>query len=260
MIEEIVNIVFSNKAFNVLSALATTGATFFAWRTTIANKKQNKEQFDEQHRVERPRIIPLNRDIFLTNNRPSPSWTIENGESLPSNSYRVNELNDFTFMLINTGKSFAVKIDLTFELVNVINAVKKFDTETDDYKYALTIDQSEPRGQNLGIFSFKVFHQEKTYGSDYTSNYTIDPFVQRISLLKSNDSYAVQLPNYFVELSNIQMFILNKTMPEVKLTIQYTDQYHTQHTDIYTMKVKDKPIAFSDKKEYFLDFDNVSTK
>lgn len=251
----------SLKAFlDVLTALATVVATTLAWRTAAANKKQAKDQIDEQHRVERPRIIPLNRDMFLTNERPSPSWTVDNGESLPDNSYRVRELSDFTFKLINAGKSFAIKIDLTFELVNGINSVREFNTDENKYRYSLKINQPELQDRNPSVFSFKTF-QDKNNPEQYKpSNYIVDPFVQRIPLLTSNDSYSVQIPNYFVELSNIQMFILKTEMPELKLTIQYIDQYHTQHTDTYKMKVKYKPIAFSKEKEYFVDFENLDSK
>lgn len=250
----------SNTSLEVLTALATTGATFFAWRTTVTNKKQSYEQIEEQHRVERPRIIPLNKDIFLSSFRPSPLWLADNLESLPNDSYRYQELSDFNFTLINTGKSFALKIDLTFELINGIDAIEEFEEEKEQYKYSLTIDQPELKLHNPSVFSFSTLHKEKNSGGIYVHHYTVDSFVQRVSLIKSNESHFVKLPKYFIELSNLHLFGLTQSKPRVRLTIQYTDQYNTQHEDVYTMQVKIKELAFSKEKEYFLDFENVNEK
>lgn len=257
---ELAKSMISKTSLEVLTALATTGATFFAWRTTVTNKKQAKEQIEEQHRVERPRIIPLNKDIFLSSLRPSPLWLADNLESLPNDSYRYQELSDFNFTLINTGKSFALRIDLTFELINGIDAIEEFEEEKEQYKYSLTLDQPELKQHDPSVFSFSTLYKEKIYGGIYVHHYTVDSFVQRVSLIKSNESHFVKLPKYFTELSNLHLFGLTQSKPRVKLTIQYTDQYSTQHKDVYTMQVKIKELAFSKEKEYFLDFENANEK
>jgi len=257
---ELARSMISKTSLEVLTALATTGATFFAWRATVTNKQQSKEQIEEQHRVERPRIIPLNKDIFLGSYRPSPSWTTKELEALPNDSYRYDELSPFSFTLINTGKSFALKINLTFELINGIDAIEEFEEENDKYNYSLTLNQPELKQHNPSVFSFNTLHKEKSYGEIFIHNYTIDSFIQRLPLIKSNESCFVQLPKYFVELSNFYLVGITQSKPKVKLTIQYTDQYSTHHTDSYIMQVQHKQLAFSKEKEYFLDFENVNEK
>lgn len=260
MIKEFVDNLLSNRSIEVITALATTGATFFAWRTTVTNKQQSKEQIEEQHRVERPRIIPLNKDLFLSESRPSPSWISDNSDPSPHDSYRYKELSYFNFTLINTGKSFALKIDLTFELIDGIDGVEEFEESNSQNSYSLSFKQHELKQHNPSVFSFNVLHKDKNSGRIYVNDYTIDSFVQRISLIKSNESHYVQLPKYFIELSNFHLFGLIQSKPRVKLTIQYTDQYSTHHTDTYIMQVKYKQLAFSKEKEYFLDFENVDEK
>lgn len=259
---ELAKSMISKTSLEVLTALATTGATFFAWQTTVTNKKQAKEQIEEQHRVERPRLVPLNKDVIVGNLYPDPNsnWNISDPPT-QDDSHRSNELDSFYFILINTGKSFALKIELKFELIGGIGSIHEFEGP----RFALKIDNPGLKQLNPPSFTFTTVYQ--AHGGQLIDKFTVDSFQRRLSLLKSNESTEIRLPKYFVKLSNFYVFNHIPKSPQIKLTIDYVDQYHEKHNDIYIIGLKRHPLTSTENdeqtnvyeaNELYLDFKNIT--
>jgi len=246
---ELVKKLVSKTSIEVITAFATTGATFFAWRTTVSNKQQSKEQNEEQHRIERPRLIPLNKDVYLNDFRPTPSWNSFE-EVYYDDVYRQDEVDSFYFSLINTGKSFALKVEVSFELIGGITAID----EVNDANFYVNIDDPDLKQLNPESFTITISYFWTKDQPHSKLNYLIDLFLMRFPLVSSNDSIRIYLPGYFVTLTNFYILKMIPSKPRLKMKIDYIDQYHTKHSDSFIVELKQKFHPNHEEGELYLDF------
>ncbi|MFX4306573.1 hypothetical protein F8N00_14375 [Exiguobacterium sp. A1_3_1] len=252
MFLELAKKLVSKTSIEVITAFATTGATFFAWRTTVSNKQQSKEQNEERHRIERPRLTPLNKDVYLDDFKPTPTWNAYD-EKYEDMSYRQGELDSFYFNLINTGKSYALKIEVTFQLIGGIEAID----EVKKRSYSVEIDDPDLKLLNPETFTITVSYALNLDRPVSVSQYIIDSFKLRFPLVMSNESIRIYLPEYFVTLTNFYILKMIPNKPRLKMTIDYVDQYHEKHSDCFIVELKQKQPLYQYEDELFLDFEFV---
>lgn len=257
-------------AVSTLSAFATA---FAAWATYRAAKsardsadvsaKQLETQLSEQSRIERPRLVPLNKQVILAKNVLS-DWTFTHTGA----RFRISgkePFSRFKIPLINAGKSFAIDIKYCYEIEGGMDTIKPASFETSVIKRAEYIEGYEEEG----YFQFDIceLNEESTKEGRRMNIFHAEmiPYFRYISILQSEEKVEIEIPNYFIALSNLYGAHYlsdekeNVSDPVLRLTIMYTDQYNKPHKDVYRMRLSDKHISIKgDVFKTWIDFEYVS--
>lgn len=244
----------------IASAIA---AVFAGWSATIS-LNQFKAQTKEKEESERPRLLPLNKNVMVPVESIFTDWDLKN--------HNIEPIKDKFVMvpieMINTGKSFAVNIQYSFRLLNDLSTFEDFEED-----YTLQFKKS-----NTGIFTIyakDIFEHVFFYGD---GSYKVEkkgvnqemntiPYIRYIPLLKSEESKFLLVPNYFVLLTNhfaIQYSSLNENsvqLPRLSLRLQYSDQHQNEYIDIYEMTASTKQIQMSNHQyEGWIDFELIHSE
>lgn len=277
---EIITLIVSSGGilFSAVAAIA-------AWRSASISSKQLKEQRDENERLEKPRLVPLNTLVNPHVNSILSDWKLPktangmveqiDGVSINSDfSPLPNRFSDVKIPMINAGKSFAIDVTYSLTLVGGISSID--DYESDFAK--IQLDSKHVRELDSEIFNILVidYNHDEVRG---VSNdiFTILPHSRHISIIESGDKDEIFIPSYFVALSNIyfkehytRFFTERKTSkmkkPSIKLVINYVDQYYKKHHDEYFMEISTKQFdspSYIPRFEAWIDFiyiDPIKTK
>lgn len=239
------------------TAIAAGAAAWSAW----ISKSQFKNQTDRQKEQERPRPVPLNQELYLSKSKEFVDmplvfeWKLSPREKQP-NSEISDPMSQFSFPLVNTGRTFAIKVKVTYLLENGIDAVNDFENDIANFKI------KNPEFKQLGTdtFSFDLQQQKVLHpkGNFIEDSFLVTPLEIRIPLIKSDETERVRIPMYFTVLSNLYIEKHHHSKPKLRITIEYQDEYSEPYTDIYRVEVQmSKPNPNVDRIEYWLDFTKI---
>lgn len=225
---------------------------------------QSKAQINRQKEQERPNLIPLNKNVYLNKSEEFVDMHLGNDwQESPYEKQKSMKVYDFysqfTFPIINTGGSVALKVNILYSLENGIDSIQEVDTK--EIK-VLLLNPELKQIPNKDEFSF-VFKQHVPLSPEeimVTEPFKVKTSEFRTPLIKNNDSENIRLPFYFLVLNNLYLDDLQSSKPRLSLTIQYEDQYHKKHHAIYRVELKKQKInPHFDKEEYWLDFTRIET-
>ncbi|WP_026829789.1 hypothetical protein [Exiguobacterium antarcticum] len=242
---------------------AAIAAVFAGWSATIS-LNQFKAQTKEKEESDRPRLLPVNKNITVEVESIFTDWDLNKPNLTPIKDKFVKA----PIEMINTGKSFAVNIEYSFRLLDDISDFEDFDED-----YTLKFIKSD-----AGIFTIHandtfehIFYREN--GKDVIENRGVNkdmntiPYTRYHSLLKSEESTFLLVPNYFVVLTNhfvLQYSMLNENivkLPRLSLRLKYSDQHQNEYVDIYEMVSSKKHIQMIDSKyEGWIDFQLIHSE
>lgn len=239
------------------TAAAAVAAAWSAW----ISRSQFKNQTDRQKEQERPRLVPLNEDVYLNKSEDFVDMHLAYDWKLsPHDKHTYTKKSDFfsgfSFPIVNAGKSLAVKVDITYFLENGIDAVEEIENET----VALIITDPKLKQLETDVFSFdlKEYKNFSPKGDSIDNNFVVTPSNFRVSIIKSGETEQIRLPFYFVVLNNLYLDKHQKAKPKLRLNIEYEDEYHEKHRDSYRVELlKHKPNPNFDREDYWLDFTKI---
>ncbi|KTR27883.1 hypothetical protein RSA11_04250 [Exiguobacterium indicum] len=245
---------------SVFTALAAGAA---AWSALIS-RNQFKDQTRRQKEQERPRLIPLNQELYLSKSKEyvdmslSYEWKLSPDDQRQS-SKKSDVLSQFSFPIINTGKSSAMKVKIMYTLENIHDVLKDIDNDVLNFIVHTPLDTP----LEIDFFSFEVKEQKNlSPKGEYIENkFDVVPSEFRIPLIKSDETEQVRLPIYFMVLNNIYLENHQKIKPILRIGIEYVNSYHKKHIDFYRVELqKHKPNPNFDYEEYWLDFIKIDEK
>jgi len=241
----------------VFTAIAAAAAAWSAW----ISRNQFKNQINRQKEQERPRLVPLNQELYLSKSKEFIDmplvleWKLS---AIEKRSYSEisDPMSQFSFPLVNTGKTFAIKVKVKYFLENGIDVVNDFENDIANFRI------KNPEFKQLGVdnFSFDLRQQKVLYpkGDFIEDNFLVTPLEIRIPLIKSNETERIRIPMYFTVLSNLYIEKHQQVKPKLRITIEYQDEYNEPYISIYRVEVQiSKPNPSADREEYWLDFTKV---
>lgn len=233
------------------TGIFTAIAARAAWKSAEVSAQQLTDQKQEQMRVERPRLVPLNK--YFT---PHPTEILSDWRTGTEINYIFTEFSsrysNLKIPIINTGKSFAVDINYIFSLEGRIDAIQNFSSGKSEVVVEFSREEeSKLRLINSDTFTFQVYDYDSNYAKENdkrtkTYIFHVTPYERHISLIKSGETDELYIPNYFVVLCNIYLQEYHRgnhkqlNRPKLKLDIQYRDQYNEVHIDQYMMELSTK--------------------
>lgn len=236
---------------------AAVAAGFAGWSATVSNK-QFEAQKREKEESERPRLLPVNKNISVEVASIFTDWDLNKINLTPIKDKFVKA----PIEMINTGKSFAVNIEYSYRLLDNSSEFKDFDDE-----YSIKFIKSHDGILTISAKSAFENIYYRTDGNDVFKNTNVRkdmnviPYLRYHPLLKSEESAFLLVPNYFVVLTNHYIFQhsrLNEDgikLPRLSLRIKYSDQLQNEYVDIYEMIASTKQIQTNDKRyEGWIDF------
>jgi len=240
------------------TAIAAVAAAWSAW----ISRSQFKNQIARQSEQERPRIIPLNEDVYL--NKSSEyvdmhlvyDWKLSPYDKHPYTKF-FDFFSAFNFPIVNTGKSPALKINITYFLENGIDSINNIENDIVTVK----INNPELKQLKTDVFSFDIKEQKtlSPKGDSINHNFIVTPSNFRVPLIKSGEIERIRLPFYFIVLNNLYIDKHHKSKPKLRLNIEYEDEYHEIHKDLYRVELlSHKPNPNFDREEYWLNFTRLN--
>jgi len=135
----------------ISSAVGAVWAAIAAQKSAKTSAKQLNTQIKEQEKVERPRIVPLNKQVSTEIPFPLVDWSRDDQNRL-NLFVGYSKFSEFTIPVINTGKSFALNVGYYYEIEGGINAIE--DKTYDDH--SIIGPSAEERMQDLDQFEFSI--------------------------------------------------------------------------------------------------------
>lgn len=247
----------------IWAAIATYLAAKAARDSADISAKQFQNQVNEQAKIERPRLVPLNQKVSTTVVQALSDWTNPSSDSEKILNGKEG-FSEYTIPLINAGNSFAIDIKYCFEIEGGMKAIKELVYENISIYKPTLIEGSN----HEEVFRFTVAERTNILTSQGALANVFEaeviPFFRSISIIQSNDTNEISIPSYFVVLSNI--YLMNHLVkresqllrPILRLSISYKDQYNNEHIDTYRMQLVDKHIALKGSKiETWIDFEII---
>lgn len=237
-----------SAAIAAIAAAASAGISLWQFNAQINKQKEQ----------ERPRLVPLNQELYLSRSEEyidmslTYEWKLSPDDKRPT-SKKSDVLSQFSFPIVNTGKTFAIKVRVTYLLENGIDVVK--DIDNDVVKFA--IKNPELKQLDVDAFSFDIKEQKNLSpkGDFIENDFVVTPSEFRVPLIKSNEIERVRLPIYFMVLNNLYLENHQNVKPTLRLGIEYEDDAHEKHEDFYRVELqKHKPNPNFDHEDYWLDF------
>lgn len=241
----------------VVSVVAAGASVWAAFRTATAAKAasksaelssiQLKEQKEERERVERPRLVPLNHKLSTKIPSIFSDWETEEDKNAITMRL-LDKFSRFTIPVINTGKSFAIDVKYAF---NFKDGIHSFEDYSGGGLQAMLDKPELKQLESVRRFSFWATETNEADREEFeTKLVDATGFVRSIPLVESGKIEQLEIPLYFIVLSNIFLKRYFSQSPNIKhptllLEIRYRDQYQTLHADDYLMRVGTKPIKFN---------------
>lgn len=237
----------------VVTALAAVGATFAAWRSADTSSKQLNTQIEQQSKISRPRLVPLNTVIHTKIVTVLDDWVPKNEEIAvkeqePLFLSQNHSFSTFPIDVVNMGTSFAINVSYHYELEGGMDALEEY-----DYKgKKLLFDDSS-------MIQLNPIDFDMILSQDYKGNLREPTFkfitlrIRRIkrfiSYIKGGEKSSFLIPTYFVAVSNLFLKHRNGDpnekiikRPKLVLKISYEDQYNEKYTDTYKMQLAKAPL------------------
>lgn len=243
-----------SAAIAAIAAAASAGISLWQFNAQVNKQKEQ----------ERPRLIPLNQELYLSKSQEfvdmslTYEWKLSPDDRRPS-SKKSDILSQFSFPIVNTGKSSAMKVKITYTLENMRDVLK--DIENDVINF--TVKTPDVSLSEIDFFSFELKEQKNlSPKGDFIENkFDVIPSEFRIPLIKSDETEQVRLPIYFMVLNNIYLENHQKIKPILRIGIEYENSYHKKRIDFYRVELqKHKPNPNFDYEEYWLDFIKIHDK
>lgn len=251
------------------TGIFTAIAARAAWKSAKVSAQQLTDQKEDQMKTERPRLVPLNQFVS-----PHPKEILSDWKTSTEIDYTFTDFytnfSNVKIPIINTGKSFAIDINYSFSLEGGIEAIKTYSSEKTKISISrfpeeeAKIRMLQTDSFNIQVYDFDSDHARKDDNRVKTSFFHIAPYKRHISLIKTNETDELYIPNYFVVLCNIYLqeydYIEKHNeliRPKIRLNIQYKDQYNEIHTDQYMMELSTKQFEgrnYSYPFEAWIDF------
>lgn len=250
---------------SVWAAIATYGAAKAARDSADISAKQFKIQIDEQEKIERPRLVPLNHKISRIALHALDDWVDSENDSKKKLNGKEG-FSEFTIPIINTGHSFALDVRYCFEIEGGIDAIRHLSYEKTFISEPNIIEEYKEQGFFTFIMGEETEHITSPGKVNNFFYAEVIPKYSYISIIQSDVTSHISIPSYFVVLSNI--FLMNffvkreaeMLRPILRLTIEYKDQYNNQHSDIYRMSLSDKHISAKGSAiETWIDFELINS-
>lgn len=282
-------VAFVAAGASVWAAVATYHAAKSARDSADVSAQQLRNQIKEQERIERPRLIPLNTIVL-----PHPSSVLSDWRTPKSDAGLIeskeDELVNDNFIklptrfsnveipIINAGKSFAIDIIYTLSLAGDVNSIIEYDSEFAKLSLAYPRSTTDPDEMfSIHVITYNNFehmssNNEKNQETTLDEVFLVRPHERHISILESSKKNKIFIPSYFVVLFNIyhKEFYSNSNredqitmpMPQLKLKIEYNDQYSIRYIDEYYMELSTKQFnstSYHPKFEAWVDFKHISS-
>lgn len=248
---------------NTVEILATGGtlwAAISARKSAQTSAKQLESQIKDQEKLERPRLVPLNKEILVEIPHPLVDWSTnkENELNIIKGKSRYSE---FTVPIINTGKSFAINTKYCYEIEGGIHAI-----DSKSYKdHSIIGPDPDELMLESEHFHFRVSAKDlrPSYNKWYLFMAEVIPYLNSVPIVQSNSIEQLQIPSYFVALSNI--YLLNfwhkedseLIQPKLILTIYYKDQYNNEHMDKFRMQLGNQINHKNSKVRAWIEFEQI---
>lgn len=245
----------------IAAAVGTLWAANSARQSAQTSAKQLNSQIKEQEKIERPRLFPLNKELSSEVPLPLADWVKDENNKIKL-LIGKSKFSDFTLPIINTGKSFAIDVRYSYEIEGGIHAIDDKDYDN----HAIIGPSSEEKLQDAEFFSFTVKAIDSRYSPERVNWLIADvvPYFRYIPIVQSNEIKQIQIPSYFVALSNI--YLINcwyhndsdLIRPKLILTIYYKDQYNNEHIDYFRMQLSNRQMSFKGSiVEAWIDFEQI---
>lgn len=236
------------------SLLATGGTVYAALKSAVAAKaaeasanvsidqfydqlNEREKQEQERKKIERPILTPLSKEFNAQTDTIFRDW-----DNLDRRFSISDQYSAFSFEVFNTGKSFALDVHFSFELLDINTSIPDLSNEfiqiekredlIDDYSNESDDDNSKDK------FYMDISEKEEQFYS-----YLIEPFEQFYPLVESGKSCKVNVHFYFILLNNIFLKYgtlvdeFSNNIPKLKLIINYKDQYDKPFESKYIVKL-----------------------
>ncbi|WP_214849034.1 hypothetical protein [Exiguobacterium sp. s138] len=244
----------------VAAAVGTLWAAISARQSAKTSAKQLDTQINEQEKVERPRIVPLNKQVSAEIPFPLVDWSRDDHGRL-NLFVGYSKFSEFTIPIINTGKSFALNVGYCYEIEGGIEAIE--DKAYDDH-YIIG-PSAEERIQKLDQFEFSIRAIDYRNSAENRILFIAEviPYINYIPIVQSNATEQLQIPSYFVALSNV--YLLNcwddrpdneLIRPKLTLTIFYKDQFNNEHEDKFRMQLGGQMSQNGSITKAWIEFEN----
>jgi len=224
----------------ISSAVGAVWAAIAAQKSAKTSARQLNTQIKEQEKVERPRIVPLNKQILVEIPFPLVDWSRDAQDEL-NLFVGYSKFSEFTIPVINTGKSFALNVGYYYELEGGIDAIKDKDYDN----HSIIGPSAEERMQDLDQFEFNIRAIDSRPSPIRWIRFIAEvvSYISYVPIVQSNATEQIQIPSYFVALSNV--YLLNcwdeedseLINPKLILTIFYKDQFNNEHEDKFRMRL-----------------------
>lgn len=244
----------------IIAAGGTLWAAISARQSAKTSSKQLETQNKQQEKVERPRLIPLDKQFISEIPFPLVDWSRDDNGNL-NTIEGYSKFSEFTIPLINTGKSFALNVRYHYQIEGGIDAI-----ENKNYDDHSIIGPSvEERIQNLDSFEFRIraTDSRSSPGSRSTFYAEVVAFIENVPIVQSNETVQLKIPSYFVALSNV--YLINNwdteehelINPKLILTIFYKDQYNNDHEEKFRMQLGKGIKQVGNITEAWIEFEQI---
>lgn len=222
------------------AAGGTLWAALSARKSAEISSKQLDTQLQQQKNAERPRLVPLNTEIDIGYRGVYTDWfssTREGSNYLSNKSF-------FNIKMINTGKTFALDIVITFKFKG---GTQIFDYHYNDNLSLLLLDQSKADSPDIDDFYIYVeedsrWNKLNKYG-DKDEHVHIAPTNRHVPLVQHAESLEVEIPKYFIILSNAYAMVHESDTPFEKpsliMNLSYKDEYMKTYNEIFIVELSD---------------------
>lgn len=224
------------KGFIEFSAAGgTLWAALSAKKSATISAKQLDTQLQQQKNAESPRLIPLNAEIDIPFNGVYTDWFSSKN---PASNYLSNK-SFFDVKLINTGKTFALDILVTFKFEG---GTEIFDYHSESGYLSLTLDdQSKSNSVDVDDFYIHVFeYVSLNQYVDKEDLVHISTTKQYYSLIQHAEVLNIEIPKYFIILSNAYAALQGSNQfkkPRLIMDISYEDEYLNQYKESFTVEL-----------------------
>lgn len=231
---------------DILTAVATMLAAIYAGKSSRTSARQLNTQLKEQEKVERPRLVPLNKQVISEVPFVLADWVLDFEGKMKRLRSR-DKFSGYTIPIINTGKSFAIDIRYSYEIENGVHAI-----QSKSYRDHLIVGPSpDEKMTDASLFTFdiKAMYTLTDPGRYHTFTAESTPYIRYVPIIQSGEKAELLIPSYFVVLSNIYLknyweYEQHELIrPKLKLTIWYKDQYNQEHEDYFRVELAQRQMA-----------------
>jgi len=225
------------KGFLELSAAGgTLWAALSARKSAKISAKQLNTQIQQQINAESPRLVPLNSEIDILFKGVHTDWF---SSKMPARNF-LNYKSFFNTKIINTGKTFALDVFVNFSLEDGTHI---FDYHYDDYLSLMLVDQAQANSSDVDDFFVNIIeYQSSNNLVDKDEPIHIEPTQQYFPLIQHAESLDIEIPKYFIILSNVYAMVHKSDTlkkPRLIMKLSYKDEYMKTYDEMFIVELSD---------------------